>query len=197
MSCPSVSCETETKDDIELSSCETHIPELSAEETPTSYEEPIKSQTTDAHLGPIQHETQDLACSTSVPPPKRGRFSKPKPNIGQGLRTRQAPQQQICPELVTDSVETSKVPSVREKDKNATQPMEEDSVPVDHRSVSSTYPEVLQPQKSSESPNVVPERVTKEDNGSVSSLKRKNDEIITEEKVKEQEETREPQLTNR
>ncbi|XP_051732942.1 transcription factor TFIIIB component B'' homolog isoform X1 [Ctenopharyngodon idella] len=196
MSCPSVSCETETKDDIELSSCETHIPELSAEETPTSYEEPIKSQTTDAHLGPIQHETQDLACSTSVPPPKRGRFSKPKPNIGQGLRTRQAPQQQICPELVTDSVETSKVPSVREKDKNATQPMEEDSVPVDHRSVSSTYPEVLQPQKSSESPNVVPERVTKEDNGSVSSLKRKNDEIITEEKVKEQEETREPQLTN-
>ncbi|XP_051771987.1 transcription factor TFIIIB component B'' homolog isoform X4 [Ctenopharyngodon idella] len=196
MSCPSVSCETETKDDIELSSCETHIPELSAEETPTSYEEPIKSQTTDAHLGPIQHETQDLACSTSVPPPKRGRFSKPKPNIGQGLRTRQAPQQQICPELVTDSVETSKVPFVREKDKNATQPMEEDSVPVDHRSVSSTYPEVLQPQKSSESPNVVPERVTKEDNGSVSSLKRKNDEIITEEKVKEQEETREPQLTN-
>ncbi|XP_048021075.1 transcription factor TFIIIB component B'' homolog isoform X4 [Megalobrama amblycephala] len=195
MSGPSVSCETEMKDDVELSSCETHIPELSAEETPTSYEEPIKSQTTDAHPGPIQNETQDLACSTSVPPPKRGRFSKPKPNIGQGLRTRRAPQQQICPELVTDSVETSKSPSVTEKDKNATQLREEDSVPVDNLSVSSTFPEVLQPQKSSESPSVVPEKVTK-DNGSVSSLKRKNDEIITEEKIQQQEETREPQLTN-
>lgn len=193
MSAPSDSCETEMKDDVELSSCETHIPELSAEETPTSKEEPIKSQTTDAHPGPIQHETQDLACSTSVPLPKRGRFSKPKPNIGQGLRNRRAPQQQICPDLVTDSVETSKGPHITEKD--ATQPMQEDSVPVDHLSVSSTFPEVLQPQKSS--PNVVPERVTVEDNASVSPLKRKNDEIITEEKMKEQEETREPQLTNR
>lgn len=195
MSGPSVSCETEMKDDVEISSCETHIPELSAEETPASYEEPIKSQTTDAHPGPVQNETQDLACSTSVPPPKRGRFSKPKPNIGQGLRTRRAPQQQICPELVTDSLETSKSPSVTEKDENATQLMEEDSVPVDNLSVSSSA--VLQPQKSSESPNVVPERVTKENNGSVLSPKTKNDEIITEEKIKEQEEAREPQLTNR
>ncbi|XP_067233127.1 transcription factor TFIIIB component B'' homolog isoform X5 [Chanodichthys erythropterus] len=193
MSGPSVSCETEMKGDVELSSCETHIPELSAEETPISYGEPLQSQTTDAHPGPIQKETQDLACSISVPPPKRGRFSKPKPNIGQGLRTRRAPQQQICPELVTDSVETSKSPSVTEKDKNATQHREEDSVPVDNLLVSST--ENLQPQKSAEIPNVVPERVTK-DNGSVSSLKRKNDEIITEEKIKQQEETRQPQLTN-
>ncbi|XDV38402.1 hypothetical protein PO909_007820 [Leuciscus waleckii] len=197
MSGPSVSCESELKDDVESSSCETHIPELSAEE---SKEEPIKSQTTDAHPGPIQHETQDLACSNSVPLPKRGRFSKPKPNIGQGLRTRRAPQQQICPELVTDSVESSKGPSVTEKDKTATQPMQEDLVPVDHLSVSSTYPEVLQLEKSSDiredNLNVVPERVTKEDNGSVSSLKRKNDDIITEEKIKEQEEAREPQLTN-
>lgn len=197
MSGPSVSCESELKDDVEFSSCETHIPELSAEETK---EEPIKSQTTDAHLGPIQHETQDLPCSNSVPPPKTGRFSKPKPNIGQSLRTRRAPQQQIYPELVTDSVESSKGPSVTEKDKNATRPMREDSVLVDHLSVSSTYPEVLQLEKSSEiredSLNVVPERVTKEDNGSVSSMERKNDDIITEEKIKEQEEAREPQLTN-
>ncbi|XP_056114314.1 transcription factor TFIIIB component B'' homolog isoform X2 [Rhinichthys klamathensis goyatoka] len=192
MSGPSVSCESELKDDVEFSTCETHIPELSAEETK---EEPIKSQTTDAHLGPIQHETQDLSCSNSVPPPKIGRFSKPKPNISQGLRTRRAPQQQIYPELVTDSVESSKGPSVTEKDTNATQPMQEDSVPV-----VPTYPEVLQLEKSSEiredSLNVVPERVTEEDNGSVSSLKRKNDDIITEEKIKEQEEAGEPQLTN-
>ncbi|XP_077050125.1 uncharacterized protein LOC143697070 isoform X2 [Siphateles boraxobius] len=197
MSGSSDSCESELKDDVEFSSCETHIPELSAEETK---EEPIKTLTTDAHLGPIQHETQDLACSNSVPPPKIGRFSKPKPNIGQGLRTRRAPQQQIYPELVTDSVESSKGPSVTENYKNATQTMQEESVPVDHLSVSSTYPEVLQLETSSEiredSLNVVPERVTKEDNGSVSSLKRKNDDIITEEKIKEQEEAREPQLTN-
>ncbi|KAK7143231.1 hypothetical protein R3I93_014405 [Phoxinus phoxinus] len=187
MSGPSVSCESELKDDVEFSSCETHIPELSAEETK---EEPIKSQTTDAHPGPIQHETQDLACSNSVSPPKICRFSKPKPNIGQSLRTRRAPQQQIYPELVTDSVG----PSVTEKDNNAIQPMQEDSVPVDHLSVSSTFPEVLQLEKSSEtredSLNVVSERVTKEDNGSVSSLKRKNDDIIT-----EKEEAREPQRT--
>jgi len=190
---PSVSCESELKDDVEFSSCKTHIPELSAEETK---EEPVKSQSTDAHLDPIQHETPDLACSNSVPPPKIGRFSKPKPNIGKGLRTRRAPQQKIYPELVTDSVERSKGPSVTEKDTNATQPMQEDSVPV-----VPTYPEVLQLEKSSEiredGLNVVPERVTEEDNGSVSFLKRKNDDKITEEKIKAQEEAGESQLTNR
>ncbi|XP_039543895.1 transcription factor TFIIIB component B'' homolog isoform X3 [Pimephales promelas] len=189
---PSVSCESELKDDVEFSSCKTHIPELSAEETK---EEPVKSQSTDAHLDPIQHETPDLACSNSVPPPKIGRFSKPKPNIGKGLRTRRAPQQKIYPELVTGSVERSKGPSVTEKDTNATQPMQENSVPV-----VPNYPEVLQLEKSSEiredGLNVVPERVTEEDNGSLSSLKRKNDDKITEEKIKAQEEAGESQLTN-
>lgn len=188
MSASSVSCESGTKCDVELLSCETHIPEPSAEETSTQNEEPIKSQTTDAHPAPIQHETQ-------VPPGKRGRFSKPKPNIGQGLRTRCAPQQHISPELVTGSSGTSKCPSSTEQYKNA---MQEDSVPVDHLPDSSTiYPEVLQPDTSSErredSPKVIPERVSKEDNGPVSSLKRKNDDIITEENIKEQE----PQLTKR
>ncbi|XP_058613810.1 transcription factor TFIIIB component B'' homolog isoform X3 [Onychostoma macrolepis] len=191
MSASSVSCESGTKRDVELLSCETHIPEPSAEKTSTQKEEPVKSQTTDAHPAPIQHETQ-------VPPSKRGRFSKPKPNIGQGLRTRRAPQQQISPELGTGSLGISKCPSSTEQDKNA---MQEDSVPVDHLPDSSTiYPEVLQPDTSSErredSPKVIPERVYKENNGSVSSLKRKNDDIITEENIKEQERARsEPQLT--
>jgi len=39
--------------------------------------------------------------------------------------------------------------------------------------------------------------VTEEDNGSVSFLKRKNDDKITEEKIKAQEEAGESQLTNR
>ncbi|XP_067279050.1 transcription factor TFIIIB component B'' homolog isoform X2 [Pseudorasbora parva] len=197
---PSVSRESELNAYVELSSSETHIPELSADETPTTKEEPIKSQKTDAHPGTIQHETQDLDCSNSVPLPKRARFSKHKPNIVQGLRTRRAPQVEICPELVTDSVQTFTGSSVTEKDKNATQLTQEDSVPVDHLSVSSIYPEVVQPEKSSEkredSPSVVPEKVTEEDNGSVSSLKRKIDDITTEEKGKEQEGAREPQLTN-
>ncbi|RXN12954.1 transcription factor TFIIIB component B-like protein [Labeo rohita] len=185
LSGPSISCESETKGDVELKTCETHIPEPSTEETSTQNEEPIKSKTTEAHPAPIQPETQ-------VPPSKRGRFSKPKPNIGQGLRTRQVLQQQICPELVTVSAE---------QDKNSTQPMQEHSVPVDHLPDSSTiHPEVLQLNTSSErtedSPKVIPERVTKEDNGSVSSLKRKNDDIIIDENKKEQEEARsEPQLT--
>ncbi|KAL0163134.1 hypothetical protein M9458_042530, partial [Cirrhinus mrigala] len=172
-SSPSVSCESETKGDVELSTCETHIPEPSAEETSTQYEEPIKSKTTEAHPAPIQHETQ-------VPPSKRARFSKPKPNIGQGLRTRQVPQQQICPELVTASTE---------QDKNTTQAIQEYCVPVLPDS-STIHPEVLQLNTSSErredSPKVIPERVTKENYGS---------DIITKENIKEQEEARsEPQL---
>ncbi|XP_016311536.1 transcription factor TFIIIB component B'' homolog isoform X4 [Sinocyclocheilus anshuiensis] len=191
MSDSSVGCESEMKSDVELSSYEAFIPEPSAEETPTQNKEPIKSQTTEDHPRPIQHETQ-------VPPSKRGRFSKPKPNIGQDLRTRQ---QQTCPELVTGSFGTSKCPSSTEQDRNAAQPMQEDCVPVDHLPDSSTvHPEVLQPDPSSErredSPKVIPETVTKEDNGSASSLKRKNDDIITEENIKEQEGARlEPQLT--
>ncbi|KAL1253272.1 hypothetical protein QQF64_017965 [Cirrhinus molitorella] len=186
---PSISCESEMK--VDLSSCETHIPEPSAEETTIQNEEPIKAKTTDAHPAPIQHETQ-------LPPSKRGRFSKPKPNIGQGLRTRRVPQQQICPELVTGSL--SKVPSDTEKEKTETQPIQEDSVPVDHLPDSSTiHPEALQSDTLSErredSPKVISERVTKEDNGSVSSLKRKNEDIIAEENIKEQEKARsEPQL---
>ncbi|XP_026090177.1 transcription factor TFIIIB component B'' homolog isoform X3 [Carassius auratus] len=186
----SVSCESETKDDVEISSYEAIIPEASSEVTPTQNEEPIKSQTTEEdHHRPIQHETQ-------VPPSKRGRFSKPKPNIGQGLRTRRAPLQQIA-----GSFGTSKDPSSTEQDKNATQPMQEDSVPVAHLPDSSTvHTEVLQPDLSSErredSPKVIPETVTKEDNRSVSSLKRKNDDIIAEETIQEQEAVRlEPQLT--
>ncbi|XP_073680707.1 uncharacterized protein [Garra rufa] len=188
----SISCESETKLDVELSSCETRIPEPSAEEVPTQNEEPIKSKTTDDHPAPIQHETQ-------LPLSKRGRFSKPKPDIGQGLRNREVPQQQICPELVTGSL--SKGPSSTEQEKNETQQIQEDSVPVHHLRDSSTIdPEVLQPDISSErredSPKVIPERVTKEDNGSVSSLKRKNEDIITEENIKEQAEAgSEPQLT--
>ncbi|XP_043077107.1 transcription factor TFIIIB component B'' homolog isoform X3 [Puntigrus tetrazona] len=178
MSSSFVSCDSETKG--EFLSCETPIPEPPAEETPTQKEEPIKSQTTDAHLAPIQHESQ-------VPPSKRGRFSKPKPNIGQSFRTRQAPQQQISSELVTGSLGISKGPSSTEQDKNA---MQEDCVLVDRLPDSSTiHPEILQPDTSSE-------RLIKEDNGSVSSLKRKNgDDIITEENIKEQGERSEPQLT--
>ncbi|XP_042604103.1 transcription factor TFIIIB component B'' homolog isoform X4 [Cyprinus carpio] len=187
----SVNCESQTKGDVEFPSCETPIPEPSSEETSTQNEEPIKSQTTDAHPAPIQHETQ-------FPPSKRGRFSKPKPNIGQGLRTRRAPQQQISPELVTGSLGTSKGPSSTEQDKSA---MQEDCFPVNHLPDSFTIrPEGLQLDTSSEtredSPKVILERVTKEDNGSVSSLKRKNDDIITEENINEQEGARsEPQLT--
>lgn len=75
--------------------------------------------------------------------------------------------------------------------------MQEDCVPVDHLPDSFTIrPEVLQPDISSETRDVIPERVTKEDNRSVSSLKRKDDDIITEEDIKEQEGLRsEPQLT--
>ncbi|XP_059398865.1 transcription factor TFIIIB component B'' homolog isoform X3 [Carassius carassius] len=188
----SVSCESETKGDVEISSYEAIIPEPSSEVTPTRNEEPIKSQTTEEdHPRPIQHETQ-----TQVPPSKRGRFSKPKPNIGQGLRTRRAPLQQIA-----GSFGTSQDPSSTEQDKNATQPMQEDSVPVDHLPDSSTvHTEVLQPDLSSkrreDSPKVIPETVTKEDNRSVSSLKRKNNYIIPEENINEQEAVRlEPQLT--
>ncbi|XP_016126823.1 transcription factor TFIIIB component B'' homolog, partial [Sinocyclocheilus grahami] len=179
---------TETAD-VEFSSYEAFIPEPSAEETPTQNKEPIKSQTTEDHPCPIQHETQ-------VPPSKRGRFSKP--NIGQDLRTRQ---QQTCPELVTGSFGTSMGPSSTEQDRNAAEPMQEDCVPVDHLpDFSTVHPEVLQPDPSSERredrPKVIPERVNKEDNRSVSSLKRKNDDIITEENIKEQEGARlEPQLT--
>uniref|UniRef100_A0A8C1WLW8 Myb-like domain-containing protein n=1 Tax=Cyprinus carpio TaxID=7962 RepID=A0A8C1WLW8_CYPCA len=190
MSGSSVSCESEMKGDVELSSYEALIPEPSAEVTPTQKEEPIKSQTTEEDQPrPIQHETQ-------VPPSKRGRFSKPKPNIGQGLRTRRAPQQQIM-----GSFGTSKGPSSTEQDQNATQPMQEDSVSVDHLpDFSAVHTEVLQPDLSSErredSPKVIPETVTKEDNRSVSSLKRKTDDIITGENIKEQEGARlEPQLT--
>ncbi len=181
MSASSVSCESGTKRDVELLSCETHIPELSAKTTSTQEEEPIESQTFDAHPTPIQHETQ-------VPPSKRGRFSKPKPNIGQGSRTGRTPQQQISPDLSTGSLGTSKCPSSTEQDKNA---MQENSVPVDHLPDSSTiHPEVLQPDTSSERredrPKVISERESEEDNGPVSSLKRKNDDII-EENIKEQE----------
>lgn len=75
--------------------------------------------------------------------------------------------------------------------------MQEDCVPVDHLPDSFTIrPEVLQPDISSETRDVIPERVTKEDNRSVSSLKRKDDDIITEEDIKEQEGLgSEPQLT--
>ncbi len=181
LSASSVSCESGTKRDVELLSCETHIPEPSAKTTSTQEEEPIESQTFDAHPAPIQHETQ-------VPPSKRGRFSKPKPNIGQGSRTGRTPQQQISPDLSTGSLGTSKCPSSTEQDKNA---MQENSVPVDHLPDSSTiHPEVLQPDTSSERredrPKVIPERESEEDNGPVSSLKRKNDDII-EENIKEQE----------
>ncbi|XP_051960769.1 transcription factor TFIIIB component B'' homolog isoform X2 [Xyrauchen texanus] len=204
---PSISCESETKGDLDLSTSGNSMPEPSVEDT-ISIQEPIKSQTSDALHGPSQHDMQNLASSTSVPPSRRCRFSKPKPNIGQGLRSRRAQQlQQVTPVNVTDSLENSSGPSSMEQNQNTTEPIQEDSGPVDHSQQDSptVHAEVIQSgtlsETREESSKVVPERMAEDDNGSVSSLKRKNDDVATEESVKkdrkELEEPRsEPQLTN-
>ncbi|XP_051536750.1 transcription factor TFIIIB component B'' homolog isoform X2 [Myxocyprinus asiaticus] len=207
MSGPSINCESETKYNLDLSTCGNSVPEPSREDT-VPVQEPIKSQTSDSLPGPSQHEEQNSACSTSVPPSRMGRFSKPKPNICQGLRSRRAQQlQQVPPNHVTDSLESSSGPSSTEQNKNTTELFQEDSGPVDHspQDSSTVYPEVIQLGTSSkmreDNCNVVSERVAEDDNGSVSSLKRKSDDIVNEESVKKdrkelKEPRSEPQLTN-
>ncbi|XP_051533022.1 transcription factor TFIIIB component B'' homolog isoform X2 [Myxocyprinus asiaticus] len=205
---PFISCESETKGDLDLSTSGNSMPEPSIDDT-IPIQEPIKSQISDAFHGPSQHETQNLACSTSVPPSRRGRFSKPKPNIGQDLRSRRAQQlQQVTPDHVTDSLENSSGPSSMEQNKNTTEPIQEDSGTVDHSPQDSptVHPEVILSgtlsETREESSKVVPERVAEDDNGSVSSLKRKSDDVATEESViKDRKELEDdlrsdPQLTN-
>lgn len=168
----SVSCELETKGDLELTNIGSHIPESSCEDTSINTDEPITIQTT--HDVPTEDEMQNLGSSTSTPPSKRGRFSKPKPNVGQGLRTRRAPQQQAPQEPLQSST-----------GRNSTEPMEEDSGPMEESST--ILAQVMQPDTSSEQkdcPDIMHEKLMEEDSRSVPSLKRKYDNVITEQNVK-------------
>ncbi|XP_056302395.1 transcription factor TFIIIB component B'' homolog isoform X2 [Danio aesculapii] len=187
MSDPSISCHSEMRSDVELSNCETQIPE-----PPISIEEPIKSQNSESHPDPVQQDSHDLA-STFVPPPTRGRFAKPKPNIG--LKSRRAPQQQFSSELSADSVENLKGGlSSTEQDKNETLSTQEVS---DELSDSSNiHPEVQQPDSASGRNEDAPERLTEEDGGSVVSLKRNDEDKITEEKIKDEDAKSHPVLIN-
>lgn len=173
---PSVSLESETKGDLELLNIGSHIPQPASEETYITTEQPIRIQTTiDV---PTQDETQNLGSSTSAPPSRRGRFSKPKPNVGQGLKNRRAQQQQ-APQ------EPDSVPNSTEPNKNTTERMPEDSGLADYipQDPSTILAEVMQPNTSSEredGPDDIPEK----DNGCAPSLKRKSDDVITEESAK-------------
>lgn len=186
MSDYSISCHSAMRSDVELSNCETQI-----SEPPTSIEEPIKSQNSESHPGPVQQDSHDLA-STFVPPPTRGRFAKPKPNIGQSLKSRRAPQQQIISELPADSVENLKSPSSTEHDKNQTLSRQE--VSDELLDSSNIHPEVQQPDTASDRREDAPERLTGDDSGSAVSLKRKDED----EKIKEHVEAKsDPVLINR
>ncbi|TRY95108.1 hypothetical protein DNTS_003836 [Danionella cerebrum] len=185
----SVCCDPEMKRDIELSSYESHVSEIAVEELSNLKEKLVKSQKTTFET--VQCKSQDLA-----PPTKRGRFSKPKPNIGQSLRTRQAPPQLISSQTLTDSLQALNEAEGDKKEVHLTQ--------VDITSPSNTiiiHPEVLQPCKYTETrdsyPTDIPERVAEEDNGCGSPLKRNNDGAVTEEKASAQEETKScSELTN-
>ncbi|XP_073790725.1 uncharacterized protein isoform X20 [Danio rerio] len=187
MSDPSISCYSEMRSDVELSNSETQIPE-----PPTSIEEPIKSQNSMSHPGPVQQVSQDLA-STFVPSSTRGRFAKPKPNIG--LKSRRAPQQQISSELPADSVENSKSLTSAEQDEKQKASMQE--IADELSDSSNIHPEVQQPGTVSDRREDAPERLTGGDSGSAVSLKRKDEDEITEEKIKEHEEAKsDPVLIN-
>lgn len=176
---PSVSLESETKGDLELLNIGSHIPQPASEETYITTEQPIRIQTTNDV--PNQDETQNLGSSNSAPPSRRGRFSKPKPNVGQGLKNRRAQQQQAPQE--PDSVPSSGGPNSTEPNKNTTEPLPEDSGLADYipQDPSTVLAEVMQPNTSSEDgPDDIPEK----DNGCVPSLKRKSDDAITEESTK-------------
>ncbi|XP_065100081.1 uncharacterized protein [Paramisgurnus dabryanus] len=170
MSDTSVSCELDTKGDLDPSSSG------SPEETSTTTEQPMRIQATNDVS--TQDETKNLGHSTSDLSSKRGRFSKPKPNVGQGLRTRRAPKQQDPHELHSVQI-SSDVPLTKE-DQNATEPTRDDT-PQDSTTV--TQPDTSSKQRQ-DSCDAISENVIDEDSGSVSSLKRKRDDIITEECAK-------------
>ncbi|KAI7795636.1 transcription factor TFIIIB component B'' homolog isoform X2 [Triplophysa rosa] len=172
---PSVRLESETKAGLNLSSIGSNIPEPASEETYITTEQPIRIQITNDV--PSQDEMQNLSSSTSAPPSRRGRLSKPKPNVGQGLKTRRVQQAHQEP----DSVPSSSGPNSTELNKNTTEPMREDSGPADYmpQDSSTILAVVMQPDTASEQKDDIPEK----DSGSI-PLKRKSDDVITEESAK-------------
>lgn len=178
---PSVRLESETKAVLNLSSIGSDIPEPASEETYISTEQPIRIQTTNDVA--TQDEMQNLSSSTSAPPSRRGRFSKPKPNVGPCLKTRRVQQQQAHQE--PDSVPSSSGPNSTELNKNTTKPMQESLGPADYtpQDSSTILAVVMQPDTASERKDG-PEDIPEKDSGSVPSLKRKSDDVITEESAK-------------
>ncbi|XP_056587231.1 transcription factor TFIIIB component B'' homolog isoform X3 [Triplophysa dalaica] len=178
---PSVNLESETKAVLNLSSIGSDIPEPASEETYITTEQPIRIQTTNDVV--TQDEMQNLSSSTSAPPSRRGRFSKPKPNVGPCLKTRRVQPQQIHQE--PDSVPSSRGPNSIELNKNTTEPMQESSGPADNtpQDSSTILAVVMQPDTASDRKDG-PEDIPEKDSGSVPSLKRKSDDVITEESVK-------------
>nr|XP_055035802.1 transcription factor TFIIIB component B'' homolog isoform X3 [Misgurnus anguillicaudatus] len=166
MSGTSVSCEPETKSDLDPSS------KGSPDETSTTTAQPISIETTNDVS--TQDEMQNLGRSASDLSSRRSRFSKPKPNVGQGLRTRRAQKQQDPQEL--HSVQSSSDLTLTKEDQNPTEPTPQDSITV-------TQPDTSSKQRQ-DSRDAISEKVIDEDSGSVPSLKRKRDDIITEECAK-------------
>ncbi|KAA0719840.1 Transcription factor TFIIIB component B'' -like protein [Triplophysa tibetana] len=178
---PSVRLESETQAGLNVSSIGSDIPEPASEETYITTEQPIRTQTTKDVA--TQDEMQNLSSSTSAPPSRRGRFSKPKPNVGQGLKTRRVQQQQTHQE--PDSGPSSSGPDSKELNKNTTAPMREDSGPADYtpQDSSTILAVVMQPYTASERKNC-PDDIPEKDSGSILTLKRKSDDVITEESAK-------------